>query len=1121
MNVTLRLALAAGAAADRHVIDVDAPVGTSFGDLRANVDDTLLDELLAADATPITDDSVFGTPPLIDGAFIEPRRGRGDLAGTSPLRMVVDVGPAQGRACSLAPGEHFLDRSHPLLQDDSLVSRQHARVTMTRGGVQVSDEGSSNGTRLDGRLLLPHEPAIWRVGQHVRIGATTIRLDTLPEPAELTADGRGRVLSMSVPTRAQLTSPQQIQWPERPPQPNRSPMRWVAALVPVPVALIMAVVMHSALMLAFMFIGPLTIGLTHLDDRRRGKTSSRAALKQFVADRADTTRRINALLEEERLTRGGRLPPPDVLTDIAAGRRAGLGLNTQGWPLELRLGHGTSASIHSITADGSARQITLDDAPVSVILKQGDVLHAEAGEEHIDAFVEQIVAQLLVRGVPHAAGLLVISPSCHGERWVWCRDTAGLEVAEDIPEDLVRDLDERAGRPGQAENDLPLIVADARCRAGRELLRRWGTVDSGALIWVGPAAPELRREARAGTSARRVHTAHLEVGHDASLTSDGHRFTLDHPPSSWFSTTTRLMRRWAVDSRSGGQATLPVTVPAHELLPNDLGNAWRAGPCSAIPIGRSLSGVACLDLVRSGPHSLVAGTTGAGKSEFLLAYLRGLFTLNGPQDVTALLIDYKGGATFGALMRAPHVVGVVTDLDDGLAARALIALQAEIKFREHFLAERGFSSYTAYRAAMTDNSPLPRLFVVVDEFRVLSEELPEFVAGLVRLAAVGRSLGMHLVLATQRPGGAVTADMRANLDVRIALRVRERSDSLDVIDSPAAAKISPRRPGRAFIAHGGVTPFEVQTSFTGAPRSVHTQLPRPHFHAVEQHAGAPPLTCPGCQSDVTETTTDLQEFVHEALEAARDIPRPRRPLLPPLPDTITIDNHADVRRLTWSDLLTPLPRVSTAPNSDAPAIAVADLPHDQSQPAVTCEGSHHIGLAGAPRSGRTHAAARIAATRRTNRDEVWWVGQAPRLPVDEWFDAEDPNDVVRLLSTLSDADTPANSSGVTVVIDGWEALHDNLLRINHGLGAEEMLRHIQRGHQARRVFVITGGRLVLASKLAALLEVKIVLHQNDQTEYSLAGLRPAQVPTQMPPGRGLVLPYAHVVQFAACRNEAM
>jgi DNA segregation ATPase FtsK/SpoIIIE and related proteins len=158
----------------------------------------------------------------------------------------------------------------------------------------------------------------------------------------------------------------------------------------------------------------------------------------------------------------------------------------------------------------------------------------------------------------------------------------------------------------------------------------------------------------------------------------------------------------------------------------------------------------------------VAGTTGSGKSEFLRSLVAGLSIANGPGDVAFLLIDYKGGATFADCSRLPHTVGVVTDLDAHLTRRVLRSLDAELRRRELLFAQVGARDVDQYRTTITPHASLHRLILIVDEFAALAEELPDFLDGLIDIAQRGRSLGIHLILATQRPGGVISPEIRAN-----------------------------------------------------------------------------------------------------------------------------------------------------------------------------------------------------------------------------------------------------------------------------------------------------------------------------------------------------------------------
>ncbi|ARD41955.1 FtsK/SpoIIIE domain-containing protein [Actinomyces gaoshouyii] len=235
------------------------------------------------------------------------------------------------------------------------------------------------------------------------------------------------------------------------------------------------------------------------------------------------------------------------------------------------------------------------------------------------------------------------------------------------------------------------------------------------------------------------------------------------------------------------------TSPGGMRLPAILG----VGPRGAIDV----------DLVADGPHALLAGTTGSGKSELLTAWLLQLVLGVPPERLCLVLVDYKGGATFGPLEDLPHTAGVLTDLDPAATARALSSLEAELRRRERLLAahgvrdlgelERRCASAPAVGALARGEAP-PRLLIAVDEFATLAGQHSEVLDALVRVAAQGRSLGVHLILATQRPAGAVSPAMRANTTIRACLRVLDPADSRDVLGHDGAALL-PRHPGRVIV----------------------------------------------------------------------------------------------------------------------------------------------------------------------------------------------------------------------------------------------------------------------------------------------------------------------------------
>lgn len=219
-----------------------------------------------------------------------------------------------------------------------------------------------------------------------------------------------------------------------------------------------------------------------------------------------------------------------------------------------------------------------------------------------------------------------------------------------------------------------------------------------------------------------------------------------------------------------------------------------------------------------GPHGLIAGTTGSGKSELLQTYILSLLILYSPESVNLFLIDYKGGGMSGLFDGLPHLCGQISNLSGGQIARAMTALRSENQRRQRLFQSYKVNSISAYMRLYYnryDMEPAPHLLIIIDEFAELKKEEPDFMQELISIAQVGRSLGLHLILATQKPGGTVDDKIWSNARFRMCLRVQERQDSIDMLHRPDAADI--QQTGRCCFQVGNDEIYEIfQTGWSGA-----------------------------------------------------------------------------------------------------------------------------------------------------------------------------------------------------------------------------------------------------------------------------------------------------------------
>ncbi|UDY37297.1 FtsK/SpoIIIE domain-containing protein [Dermatobacter hominis] len=525
------------------------------------------------------------------------------------------------------------------------------------------------------------------------------------------------------------------------------------------------------------------------------------------------------------------------------------------------------------------------------------------------------------------------------------------------------------------------------------------------------------------------------------------------------------------------------------------------------PVGVARGGILHLDLVADGPHGLVAGTTGSGKSELLRTLVASMALHHPPDRLTFLLVDYKGGAAFRPLAELPHVVGVVTDLGPAEAARALTSLRAEVRRRERLVATAGATDMTEVAPAHA----APALVVVVDEFATLATELPTLLDGLLDVAQRGRSLGVHLLLATQRPTGVVTDAIRANLSLRLSLRVADREDSHDVLDVDDAAHLPADRPGRAVLrlGPGRLTTVQVATTAAAVDRPERVRCrdlaPDDGSQSVDGSATAAPV-------DAARTVLDAVVDVCRRAARLDGSPAPRRPWVAPLPDRVDPGG---------------------LPGAGRPGglvVGLVDRPVEQrlAPLELDLDGRGGLLVLGAPRSGRscalrTIAAAAIADGRCATVVQALDGGRdlgpaeglvGPGGAVADVVAVGDAERVLRLLRGLlarCRAEDPASQARLLLLVDGAGALVDRHERVNRGEAADLIAAIATEGPAAGVHVVVSAGRPAeVPPTLLAALDRRLVLRCPSPEDAVVlgadvaTGLAAVLADPALPPGRGVL-----------------
>lgn len=840
-----------------HPVRVTAPPGASGAELAAEL------ERRTGAAGPATVDGTLlsltrlGTAPLCDGATVQ--LDGGATAGPSP---VVGASPGQPGRSATGTGPHPTGPRTGATLTVTEGAGAGTRLVLPRGhhAVELTSEGPA---------LVPHGAATdRRTAVSLQVDATAVRV--LPAGTSLAPGDSIRLRWGRCACRLRLDPPhdaaESLGWTppgSRPagftardadpaqllsvdvPSRRRAAAAMVTGALPLLAGIGIALVTRWWFFLVFSALGVLTSAAGWWVDRGvRAEQRRRLA----AALQRDLRRCEHAAPSAAEVVRACLTPGPGAHPGTG-GQRVRTpphGRRSQPVPARVppdsspsadddaarwvRLGHGPRAGGLERGRSATLQDVTHRHAPVLVDLAALPPLTLALDRERTEGLLTSLVLQLFTG--PRPLARLVVS-----------RDLSWAPpVAAEAPGD-------RAGRPDDTASRLTAMEVLTPEDARRHPVRA-GVVR----VVVSTAQDPAAGSATITALGARVRLSTPECAAVPGLSADEQRTTVDFLADTVTRRTARdaigAWLRTAASAGVPGQGEVPRVVASHELLdpqgasrpeptpgtsptqPGRSSEASRmapapaaargegadraAGPSSDSPrplgtaIGVSARGVERVELDDENPHLLVAGTTGCGKSEVLRTLVAGLALECSPRRLEFVLVDFKGGAALAPLTGLPHVTTLLTDLGPDEVRRALVFLRSELQRRERVLAAHGAHDL---RGALdgAGNPVIRELVVVVDEAKMLTDAFPDAAHELAVVAAVGRSLGVHLVLATQRPQGALPADVRTNISQALCLRVRTEQESMDVIGEGRACRIPPSLPGRGFLDRGD-GPVEVQAA---------------------------------------------------------------------------------------------------------------------------------------------------------------------------------------------------------------------------------------------------------------------------------------------------------------------
>jgi S-DNA-T family DNA segregation ATPase FtsK/SpoIIIE len=1144
---------------DATLSDLAAAVGLSGG-------------ALSVDGRVVPPETVLSESGLVHGSRVA-RAGGHAPALRKPAAVLRLVGGLEaGRGVPLGVGRTVVGRGAEaeVRVVATGVSRLHAAFdVLPDGQVTVADLGSRNGTDVNGVRI--HEPVRVRPEDLVSLGGEVLVRVLLPDrlgPVQrvnaVREAGPGGTLPFNrAPRGGRPAEGPPVAVPAPPSRAHKAPFSVASMLGPLALAGATVALTGDLRYAAIAALTPLMFVGNFIEERLRGRSSLRRGTREYAARLAAFETELSGRHFAETRARRAAHPDPAEVAHRASAPGVGLWERRPAAEDFLRVVAGSAElpwappldSDPSAAAPEPAAMLrarsALPQVPVVVGVAAGEAVGFEGNRKASLAVARSLLCQAVVGSGPADVTVAVFADADRAADWDW---TKWLPHGADVRSGTTRLV---AFGPEQADTlarqllaaaPAPRSPVAAQPTAGPVLL----VVVDGATLLEG--RPCRLRDLIAGSAVRcgalvlttrlpalctTVVTASPEGTGTVRDVASGEVVAdvlLNGVPVAEARDTARALARFEDPELRVEGAGLPDSVPLLPLLDlESVDGAAVAGHWKkrvpALRV-RAVLGVTerelfTVDLDDDGPHALIAGTTGSGKSELLRTLIASMAVDADPEHLTFALVDYKGGGALDECAALPHTVGLVTDLDEQLGERALRCLEAELHHRERLLRETGLSHVRDYQrlrdTGRAELEPMPRLAVVIDEFATLVKALPDFVDALVGIAQRGRSLGVHLIMATQRPAGSVSDAIKNNVKLRIALRLESTADSQDVIDDAAAAAIGSRQWGRAFYRLSAREVLPVQTALsTGVTPEAAVTAP---VTAVPFLLGAP-VPAAGVPGETDpDAATDLRRLVAAARQAAdlAGFAEPRRPWPDPLPVTVSA---ADLPPIAERGLQTQV--------LGLPAYALADDPDRQRQYPVGWDpAAGNLLIYGGGGAGTSSALAAlalaVAGSQPPDRCHLFVLdmGAGDLEPLAglphtgaHIGPAEHERQVrlIRLLRRELDARKARGGAGSPdwlVLLDNLGALLSDFDKDITGMNLiDELARVYADGPAVGIRFAVTADRSgAVPSAWAALTQQKLLMRMADPGEYGYFDVPRGAVPTYVP-GRALVAANRQVVQIA-------